>query len=131
VVTEDLKESSLREILNYGHTFAHAIELVEGYTWRHGEAVSVGLVYAAELGRLAGRTPSDLVARHRSVLASLGLPLTYRGDRWPQLLEAMRRDKKTRGALLRFVVLDELARPGRLEGPDEALLEQAYAAVSA
>jgi 3-dehydroquinate synthase len=127
VVTRDLRESSLREILNYGHTFAHAVEQVEGFRWRHGEAVSVGLVYAAELGRLAGRTPGVLVERHRAVLASLGLPLGYRGDRWSELLQAMRRDKKTRGDQLRFVVLDQLARPGRLEGPDPALLEAAYA----
>lgn len=131
VVTEDLKESWLREILNYGHTFGHAVEQVEGYTWRHGEAVSVGLVFAAELGRLAGRTAPELVDRHRAVLAALGLPLTYRGDRWPALLEAMRRDKKTRGDLLRFVVLDALASPVRLEGPEQAWLDAAYAAVSA
>jgi len=130
VVTRDLRESSLREILNYGHTFAHAVEQVEAFSWRHGEAVSVGLVYAAELGRLAGRTPAQLVDRHRAVLASLGLPLAYRGDRWPDLLRAMRRDKKTRGDQLRFVVLDELARPGRLEGPDPELLEGAYALVA-
>jgi 3-dehydroquinate synthase len=131
VVTQDLKEASLREILNYGHTFGHAVELVERYSWRHGAAVSVGMVFAAELGRLAGRTPEALVDRHRSVLAALGLPLTYRGDRWPQLLEAMRRDKKTRGDLLRFVVLDGLARPARLEGPDPSLLVAAYGEVSA
>ncbi len=130
VVTRDLRESSLREILNYGHTFAHAVEQVEGFRWRHGEAVSVGLVYAAELGHLAGRTPGPLVERHRAVLASLGLPLGYRGDRWPELLRAIRRDKKNRGDQLRFVVLDGLARPGRLEGPDPALLEAAYALTS-
>jgi 3-dehydroquinate synthase len=129
VVAADLREASLREILNYGHTFGHAIEQVEGYTWRHGTAVSIGLVYAAELGRLAGRTDAGLVARHRSVLASVGLPVGYPdpdGSRWPALLAAMRRDKKSRGARLRFVVLDGLARPGRLEGPDEGLLHAAY-----
>jgi 3-dehydroquinate synthase len=131
VVTEDLKESSLREILNYGHTFAHAIEQVERYTWRHGNAVSVGMVYAAELGRLAGRTPAALVERHRGALGALGLPLTYPGGRWDALLAAMRRDKKTRGDLLRFVVLAEVGAPERLEGPDLALLVDAYAAVSA
>ena len=57
VVTEDLRESSVREILNYGHTFAHAIEQVEGYPWRHGAAVSVGRVSAAERGRAAGAGP--------------------------------------------------------------------------
>jgi 3-dehydroquinate synthase len=127
VVTEDLRESSLREILNFGHTLGHAIELVEHYRWRHGAAVSVGMVFAAELGRLAGRTPGPVADRVRSVLAQLGLPRTYPQDRWPQLLEAMRRDKKSRGDLLRFVVLDDLARPGRLEGPDPALLLAAYA----
>ena len=131
VVTEDLRESRLREILNYGHTFAHAVEQVERYTWRHGTAVSVGMVYAAELGRLAGRTPGELVERHRRVLGALGLPMTYRGDRWSALLEAMQRDKKTRGNLLRFVVLEDLARPVRLEGPDPALLVAAYGEISA
>jgi 3-dehydroquinate synthase len=132
VVAADLREASLREILNYGHTFGHAVEQVEAYTWRHGFAVSVGMMYAATLGLLAGRTPPALVDRHRSVLSSLGLPLTYprppldSGDRWPDLLAAMRRDKKTRGSRLRFVVLDGQGAPGRLEGPDEALLEEAF-----
>ena len=130
VVTQDLRESSLREILNYGHTFAHAIEQVEGYSWRHGAAVSVGMVYAAELARLAGRLDDAVVDRHRSVLASVGLPTSYRADRWPKLYDAMKRDKKSRGSLLRFVVLDGLANPTRLEGPEPALLKAAYAAVS-
>jgi 3-dehydroquinate synthase len=130
VVTQDPKESSLREILNYGHTFAHAIEQVERYSWRHGEAVSVGMVYVAELARLAGRLDDVVVDRHRSVLAGVGLPTSYRGDRWPELYAAMRRDKKSRGSLLRFVVLDALAEPSRLEGPDESLLQEAYALVS-
>ncbi len=130
VVTKDLTESSLREILNYGHTFAHAVEQVEQYRWRHGDAVSVGMRFAAELGRLAGRTSSDLAARHTAVLGSLGLPLGYPSGRWPELLTAMRRDKKTRGDLLRFVVLEDVARPVRLEGPDPALLTAAYAEVS-
>ena len=130
VVTQDLKDTSLREILNYGHTFAHAIEQVESYSWRHGEAVSVGLVYAAELACAAGRLDGALVARHRSVLASVGLPTSYRGDRWPMLYDAMKRDKKSRGSLLRFVVLDDLARPSRLEGPDPGLLRAVYAKVS-
>ncbi|MGC5166326.1 3-dehydroquinate synthase [Luteimicrobium sp. DT211] len=131
VVGEDLKEAGLREILNYGHTLGHAVELAERYGWRHGAAVSVGMVFAAELSRLAGKLDDDVVDRHRSILSSLGLPTTYRGDRWDQLLTAMRRDKKTRGDLLRFVVLDDVARPTRLEGPDPALLHAAYAEISA
>ncbi len=133
VVTEDFRESGLREILNYGHTLAHAIEQVEGYTWRHGDAVAVGMVFAAELGRLAGRTPEPLAARHGEVISALGLPIAYPAaaddEHWRSLLTAMGRDKKTRGATLRFVVLDELARPGRLVGPDAALLVRARGAV--
>ncbi len=134
VVAADLRESSLREILNYGHTFGHAIEQVEHYTWRHGEAISVGMVYVAELARLTGHLVGpegdELVARHRSVLESLGLPTTYAAGRWDDLLTAMRRDKKSRGSTLRFVVLDGLARPSRLAGPDDALLQAAYGLVS-
>ena len=130
VVGRDLREAGPREFLNYGHTLGHALEHVERYAWRHGAAVSVGMVYAAELAQLAGRLDPAVVDRHRAVLGSLGLPLSYRGDRWPQLLEAMRRDKKTRGDLLRFVVLDGVGRPGRLEGPDPSLLVGAYAEIS-
>ncbi|MEU2127562.1 3-dehydroquinate synthase [Streptomyces sp. NPDC018352] len=131
VVSSDLKESGLREILNYGHTLAHAIEKNERYKWRHGAAVSVGMVFAAELGRLAGRLDDATADRHRAVLESVGLPLTYRGDQWPKLLENMKVDKKSRGDLLRFIVLDGLGRPTVLEGPDPAVLLAAYGEVSA
>ena len=131
VVGADLRESFLREILNYGHTFGHAIEYTERYLWRHGAAVSVGMVYAAELARLVGKLGDDDVARHRAVLGGLGLPTSYRPGRWDQLHTAMRRDKKTRGAMLRFVILAGLGNPVRLEGPDPALLLSAYDAVSA
>ncbi|MEV3964628.1 3-dehydroquinate synthase [Nocardia sp. NPDC050193] len=130
VVAADLEESALREILNYGHTLGHAIERRERYRWRHGAAVSVGLVFAAELGRLAGRLDDATADRHRSILESVGLPTTYDPDALPQLLESMQTDKKTRSGVLRFVVLDGLAKPGRLEGPDPALLAAAYSAVA-
>jgi 3-dehydroquinate synthase len=126
VVSGDLRESGVREVLNYGHTLAHAIEKAEGYRWRHGHAVSVGLVYAATLTRLAGRLDPATADRHRSVLDRLGLPTGYRADAWPDLLATMRVDKKARGARLRFVVLDGLARPAILDGPDESLLRAAY-----
>jgi 3-dehydroquinate synthase len=130
VVSKDLRESGLREILNYGHTLAHAIERVEGYAWKHGHAVSVGLVFAAALARLAGRLDAATAARHREVLRLVGLPTTYRADAWDELHAAMRVDKKARGSTLRFVVLDGLARPSRLDGPDETLLRAAYAEVA-
>ncbi|WP_021595591.1 3-dehydroquinate synthase [Actinomadura welshii] len=125
VVSADLRESGLREILNYGHTLAHAIEKAEDYRFRHGHAVAIGMVYAAELAHLAGRLPAAVVQRHRDVLSSVGLPVSYAAD-WPGLRETMTIDKKSRGATLRFVVLDGIAEPGRLEGPDEALLAAAY-----
>ncbi|MGQ4513530.1 3-dehydroquinate synthase [Streptomyces sp. DW26H14] len=130
VVSSDLKESGLREILNYGHTLAHAIEKNERYKWRHGAAVSVGMVFAAELGRVAGRLDDATADRHKAVLGSVGLPLTYRGDQWPKLLETMKVDKKSRGDLLRFIVLDGLAKPSVLEGPDPAFLVAAFGEVA-
>ncbi|MGW5734462.1 MULTISPECIES: 3-dehydroquinate synthase [Streptomyces] len=130
VVSGDLKESGLREILNYGHTLAHAIEKNERYKWRHGAAVSVGMAFAAELGRLAGRLDDATADRHRAVLESVGLPLSYRYDQWPKLLETMKVDKKSRGDLLRFIVLDGLGKPAVLEGPDPAVLLAAYGEVA-
>jgi 3-dehydroquinate synthase len=130
VVSADLRESSLREILNYGHTLAHAIERREHYRWRHGAAVSVGMVFAAELARLAGRLDDRTADRHREILKLIGLPTGYDPDALPDLMAGMRTDKKTRSGTLRFVVLDGLARPGRLEGPDPSLLAAAYATVA-
>jgi 3-dehydroquinate synthase len=130
VVGADLRESHLREILNYGHTLGHAVEKRENYRWRHGDAVSVGLVFAAELARAAGRLDDATADRHRTVLAALGLPVSYVPGVLDELVETMRGDKKARAGTLRFVVLDGPAKPGRLEAPDRALLERAYAAVS-
>ncbi|BBZ39019.1 3-dehydroquinate synthase [Mycobacterium conspicuum] len=131
VVAADEKESELREILNYGHTLGHAIERRERYQWRHGAAVSVGLVFAAELARLAGRLDDATALRHRTILESIGLPVSYDADAFPQLLEYMGGDKKTRAGVLRFVVLDGLGKPGRLAGPDPTLLAAAYSEVGA
>ncbi|MFD7009329.1 MULTISPECIES: 3-dehydroquinate synthase [Rhodococcus] len=130
VVAADLRESDLREILNYGHTLGHAIERRERYRWRHGAAVAVGLVFAAELGRLAGRLDDVTADRHRTILELVGLPTTYDADAFGQLVEGMQTDKKNRAGVLRFVVLDGLAKPGRLEGPDPSLLVAAYSAVA-
>jgi 3-dehydroquinate synthase len=131
VVTEDLREAGLREMLNYGHTLGHAVERLEDYRMPHGHAVSIGLVFAAALGVRAGRLDTDTAERHRALLEALGLPTRYPGDAWPRLLDAMRLDKKARGDRLRFVVLDGLARPGILEGPPQELLDDAYTEVAA
>jgi 3-dehydroquinate synthase len=130
VVGVDLTESGLREILNYGHTLGHAIERREHYRWRHGEAVAVGLIYAAALGRHSGRLDAGTADRHRDILTALGLPTGYPADAWPELRDAMRVDKKSRGSRLRFVVLDGLAKPAILDDPAPELLEAAYAEVA-
>ncbi len=130
VVAADLRESDLREILNYGHTLGHAIERREDYRWRHGAAVSVGLVFAAELARLAGRLDDATADRHRAILVALGLPVSYPDGVLEELVQIMRGDKKARGGRLRFVVLDGLAQPARLEGPEPELLATAYAAIA-
>jgi 3-dehydroquinate synthase len=130
VVAADLRESGPREMLNYGHTLGHAIERAESYRIRHGEAVSIGMMFAAALARLAGRLDPAIAARHEAILAAVGLPVRYRGAAWPRLREAMAVDKKSRAARLRLVVLDGLASPGILDDPPEELLEQAFAEVS-
>jgi 3-dehydroquinate synthase len=130
VVGTDLKEAGLREILNYGHTLGHAIERRERYRWRHGAAVSVGLVFAAELARVAGRLDDATADRHRAVLDAIGLPVSYPDGVLEELVEIMRGDKKARSGTLRFVVLDGLAVPGILTAPDDDLLRRAYAEVA-
>jgi len=126
VVSSDFKEAGLREILNYGHTLGHALELAERYTWRHGAAVSVGMMFVAELARLNGRLSDEVVARHRSILQLLGLPTTYKADKWDQLLGTMQRDKKSRAGNLRFVVLDDIAKPTIMTAPTNEMLFAAY-----
>jgi 3-dehydroquinate synthase len=126
VVSQDLTEKGRREILNYGHTLGHAIERVEGYRFRHGDAVAIGMVYVAELARLAGRLDEPTCQLHRPLLASVGLPTSYPAGVWPALRAAMGVDKKARGARLRLVILHGLARPSILDDPSEELLQQAY-----
>lgn len=135
VVGADLRERTSvgrdigRELLNYGHTLAHAIERDQEYLWRHGEAVSIGMVFVAELSRRLGRLDADTAARHARILRSLGLPTGYQAGTWPKLREAMNLDKKTRAATLRFVILEELGHAAILEGPDEDLLRECFEAL--
>jgi 3-dehydroquinate synthase len=130
VVSRDLKESGPREFLNYGHTLGHAIEQVENYRIPHGHAVSIGMVFAAGLGRHSGRLDDSTADRHASTLRSVGLPTTYRADALPALLDAMRIDKKARGSVQRFVVLDGLGKPVIVDDPEPSVVEAAYAEVA-
>lgn len=130
VVSSDFKESRLREVLNYGHTLGHAIEKLEGYELRHGEAVSIGLVFAAELSNLLGKIEAELVTKHRELLQSFGLPITYKSGEFPKLLELMGSDKKTRGSNLRFIGLEGLGKPIWLEDVTTDQLTNAYERIS-
>lgn len=125
-VSADLKEAGLREFLNYGHTLGHAIEKLEHFRWRHGNAVAVGCVYAAELSHLLGYIDQDLVDYHRSLLESLGLPTSWNNGTWDDVLALMHRDKKARGNKLRFVVLEGVGKPIHLEDPPADAVEEAF-----
>jgi 3-dehydroquinate synthase len=130
IVSNDFKESELRENLNYGHTFGHAIERVSGYSIRHGEAVSIGMIFVAELARSEGFIDDQLVARHREVLSAIGLPITLSGvegaNNWESLYSAMALDKKARGKSIRFVVLNKVGECTRFESVSEEQLKSAY-----
>lgn len=129
ITTADFKEAGQREFLNYGHTLGHAIEHAERYKWRHGAAIAIGMVFAAELSLLSGKLSEAEAERHKTVLGKLGLPLTYRADRWDQLLATMQRDKKSRSGALRFVVLDAIGKPAMLNAPTPELLFTAYQSI--
>jgi 3-dehydroquinate synthase len=125
VVSQDFQESKLREILNYGHTFGHAVEKLGHYEIRHGEAVSIGLVFAAELsGKLLGLKNED-IELHRSLLQKFNLPTSTKLPFAP-LLELMRSDKKARGSSLRFIGLNGIASPHWLEDVTSDVLERTY-----
>lgn len=137
VVSADLRErtSSLdnigREALNYGHTLGHAIERSQGYEWRHGQAVAIGMMFVAHLAYSRGLIDADLLQRHRSVLQTAGLPTRFPAGVWFDLRGTMSLDKKSRGATLRFVVLQGLGRPRILQAPSEGELADAYLAMNA
>lgn len=130
VVSADLRESDLREILNYGHTFAHAVELREDFTWRHGNAVAVGMMFIANLSHNLGLIDADLLERHRAILAAIGLPTTYEGGAFDELYAGMTRDKKNRDGHIRFVALNAVGDVTRIEGPGRDDLVRAYEAIS-
>ena len=132
VVGKDLIESGLREVLNYGHTYAHAVEKATSYTWRHGEAVAVGCVFAAEVAHHLGRLDSDALALHRQALEAVGLPTSFPegAGRLDELTEAMLSDKKVRAGCIRMVLLDGIGRPVRGVTPSPEALRAAHDAVT-
>jgi 3-dehydroquinate synthase len=119
VVGQDEKEAGLRAILNYGHTFGHAIEAGLGYgEWLHGEAVGCGMVMASDLSQRLGLISADTAARITALIERTGLPI-----KGPQLgadryIELMQVDKKAEAGEIRFVVIDELGKASMRPAPD-------------
>ncbi len=105
VEQDEREETGLRAVLNYGHTFGHALEAVSGYDrWLHGEAVSIGMMCAARLAERLGRVKPGFAYRQQSLLTALHLPIEMGNVNHGTLLTAMQRDKKTEHGLLRFVL---------------------------
>ena len=136
VVVADLRETGGsdghpgREVLNYGHTMAHAIERASDYAVRHGEAVAIGAVFVAELARAAGILDDATADRHRAAFERAGLPTRWYGASYDELRAAMAVDKKARGSRLRFVVLSGIGAPRVLTDPPEEMLRAAYAVMT-
>ncbi|MFM1758677.1 MAG: hypothetical protein RL193_1254 [Actinomycetota bacterium] len=126
VVGADFKESFLREILNYGHTLGHAIEKHSDYTLRHGEAVAIGMCFAAELASLKLGLPEADLKMHYQILHSLKLPTSYKLEAWDEILEIMSLDKKVKNGSIRFVALTQIANCTRIEDVTSDELKSAY-----
>ncbi len=129
VVSQDPFERGRRAVLNLGHTFGHAIEQVSGYTVRHGEAVAVGLVAAADLAERLGRAERGLSSRVAGLLERLGLPTRLRGYSVEAVHRAMAHDKKRRGRMLRFVIPEAIGRVVLVDDPGEPAVRAALARV--
>ena len=111
IVTRDFREGGERAFLNYGHTLGHAIEVAEQFQIRHGQAVAIGMVFAAELSREINGLDPQLVDRHRQLLRRFKLPISYKAGSFDLLLRIMERDKKVKDGKLRFVTLQGLGQP--------------------
>lgn len=125
VVAVDEREQGLRALLNFGHTFGHAIEAAMGYgVWLHGEAVAAGMVLATELSQRMGLLDTAAVARVRALIALAGLPVTPPRIEPARFVELMAHDKKSSGGKVRYILLDAIGRAGvRADVPDSLVLQ--------
>ena len=126
VVSSDFKESFDREILNYGHTFGHAVEKHSQYSLRHGECVAIGMAFMAHLQSDLGLITDEVRDLHLSLLSDLNLPVTYSAGEWPELRALMSMDKKSRGNTLRFVTISQIGKTDRIADVAQANLVRAY-----
>ena len=109
IVSRDEKERGLRSILNFGHTFGHAVEALTNYTgFKHGEAVSIGMVMAAGLSFKLGMAREGVVKRIENLLSALGLPTRAPLLKPSDFIETMRLDKKVKAGRVRFVLIKDI-----------------------
>jgi 3-dehydroquinate synthase len=131
VVAADERESGVRSLLNFGHTFGHAIEAGTGYgAWLHGEAIAAGMVMAAELSARAGLIAAADVQRVRSLLSRAGLPITGPALSTERLLELMALDKKVARGRTRFVLLEAIGRAALHADLEERQVREAIVAAA-
>ncbi|MDO5721176.1 MAG: 3-dehydroquinate synthase [Actinomycetaceae bacterium] len=125
VVGSDLKEAGMREILNYGHTLAHAVEKLSNYRVRHGEAVAIGCIYASIVAFLLGYCQWEWVEKQEAIFSAQGLPTSWSAESWEQIYTVMNTDKKVRSGQIRMVLTPQ---PGstRVEAIPGQVLEQAW-----
>ena len=126
VVSGDFKESFDREILNYGHTFGHAVEKHAKYSLRHGECVAIGMAFMAHLQSELGLITDEVRDLHFSILTGIDLPISYSAGDWPELRALMSMDKKSRGNTLRFVTISEIGKTDRIADVAQGHLVSAY-----
>ncbi len=127
IVSQDERENSSRAILNFGHTFGHAIETVSSYSkYRHGEAVAIGMLMACELGVILGSIDSTVKRRLQKLLQSLSLQEKAEGLNPKSILDAMSRDKKVKNGKINFIIPDtKIGQVKILNGVDNNLLLRA------
>jgi 3-dehydroquinate synthase len=126
VVAKDFKESKLREILNYGHTLGHAIEKDSKFRLRHGEAVSIGMVFAAELSNELVGLSKEVVDLHRVLSSNFKLPISYPKSRWKSLSALLLKDKKVKQGKIRFIGISKIGKPVWLEDVPSNTLARVY-----
>lgn len=126
IVGRDFREGSVRAFLNYGHTLGHAIEYGSGYQLRHGEAISIGMHFAARISARIGQLTEDEVARHLDILGKFHLPLSFEASDFKQLWKTILRDKKTKSERVRFVVLHGLGDPELIDDLPHGIAEDVF-----
>jgi 3-dehydroquinate synthase len=126
VERDEREETGLRAVLNYGHTFCHALEATTGYgQWLHGEAVSIGMLCASRLAERLGRVDAALTQRQRALLSALGLPVAMPAVDHDEMISAMSRDKKVSHGKLRFVLPTRMGHVELVADVEEALVREA------